>query len=189
MSQITIEYNGQRVECRSEAEATKALRKLKREAKAKAERESAARETALRRAEAVAFNLIESAAAVLDEGSGRCFAIHRPGEDWYDTFVKPEARGISAYSRCSITCDTHNGRAVYETWNVEIPAIMLNSGGYLRAVKHQDAASGKTWWCAVGVCDNQACLLAIPDRFSALVDEAVEVRAARKAASQAAEAV
>jgi hypothetical protein len=177
---IAIEINGTKHEFETEKDAQKALRKLAREQRAKAEKERADREIANNRAAASCFHLVDAACCVLDDQSMRVFYAYSPdssdyGRRSYHRHVRRDGR------ETIIRCETEHGTADLSIYGYEAIAIMENGPGYIIGARLRDLdIPSREYWVSFGVCENQAVLRDIPPRLSALIDSAVEDRTRRK---------
>lgn len=176
MSTVTIEYEGEKIEC-AESDAAKELAKLKRRA-AKQERERQGRRDEARKRASLAFAcIVDTVCVILDENSARYFRIHEQGSDTFRRAVgfKDGELGewLRVYAEDNSLCETR-------FYGYRITGAIESGAGFVIAVRLADERGAH--WAAVGAYGGMVAIQEFPPRIGAMIEEAANKRALERAA-------
>jgi len=157
---VAIEYNGKTIECETAEEAQKQLKKLQREEKKESARRSALSDMAYLRARAAYSKVVDY---LCDE--------HKV-LDIYDASVLSHLGLVRVISPDwqAVRIDTLSGCAEHEFNRPTFHAIMFDGAGYTLAL-HVQEEGYPARWVAVGVAENVAAVVALPDRIAEMIPD------------------
>jgi len=182
---VTIEYNGQSVECDDAKAAQAELKRLQRAERKVAAELDAKREKATAKALRHYASLMDSVCAVID-GSSRPFRIYMADNDSSGVYAhhcgERRYAGSSEglyYQTIKVSSPESDGSIEMFGWTLE--AVMVNGAGTL-AVKLGDKNPEETHWAAVGIFDGVIVFETIPRQLGQMIETAALQSAERKQA-------
>lgn len=180
MSQVTIEYQGI-TETIDEADAPKALRRLKAQARKAAKEQDEKRREATRNAEHALVCLARCISGRIGADDYGCF----PGwsyctmeseskyerDKFYRATSKPS--DAEAWNNWYLCPETESGRASMPLSGHRVGAILANGAGYDVAALLIDRDDEKQrYWVTVGTFDNQVAIIDVPRIIARHIDKA-----------------